>query len=111
GTPPPPGKPWIPRDEYLCDGGDHAEPAHFGGDGGLRGIDPRDAVIQVDDNRRQRILPTNRVCIYAPRFAMVRTSVGPNEDVVVQSPIRSTTVERHVMAEVRQESRRIVQNQ
>ena len=31
GTAPPPGRPWIPRDEYLCDGGDHAEPAHFGG--------------------------------------------------------------------------------
>ena len=54
GTPPPPGKPWIPRDEYLCDGGDHAEPMHFGGDGGLRGIDPRDAAIQFSDDRRPR---------------------------------------------------------
>ena len=111
GTPPPPGKPWIPRDEYLCDGGDHAEPAHFGGDGGLRGIDPRDAVIQFSDDRRPRVLPTNRVCIYAPRFAMVRTGIGPNEDVVVQSPIRATVVERQQMAEVRQESKRFVQNQ
>ena len=42
---------------------------------------------------------------------MVRTSIGPNEDVVVQSPIRTTMVERQLMAEARQESKRLVQNQ
>ena len=26
GTPPPPGRPWLPRDEYLCDGGDQGAP-------------------------------------------------------------------------------------
>ena len=35
GTPPPPGRPWMPRDEFLCDGGDRGEPVHFAGDGGL----------------------------------------------------------------------------
>ena len=74
GNPPPPGRPWLPRDEYLCDGGDRAEPVHFGGDGNLRGIDPRDAVLQFSDGRRPRVLPTNVVCIYAPRFAEVRAS-------------------------------------
>src|SRR5262249_5627145 len=63
GTPPPPGRPWLPKDEYLCDGGDRAEPVHFGGDGSLRGIDPRDAVMQFYDGRRPRALPTNVVCI------------------------------------------------
>src|SRR5512135_3806559 len=91
GTAPPPGRPWVPRDEFLCDGGDHPEPVHFGGDGGLRGIDPRDAVLQFRDDRRPRLLPTNVVCIYAPRGAEIW--------------------ERQATAEARQYARRLVQNQ
>lgn len=111
GTPPPPGRPWVPRDEYLCDGGDHAEAAHFGGDGGLVGIDPRDAVIQFSGNLRQRILPTNLVCVYAPRFAGVRVSVGPNENLGVQRTLRAEKLQIQAALDVRQESRRFVQNQ
>ncbi|WP_406699548.1 hypothetical protein V5E97_11850 [Singulisphaera sp. Ch08] len=110
GTPPPPGRPWIPRDEYLCDGGDHAEPAHFGGDGGLLGIDPRDAVIQFSDTKRPRILPTNMVCVYAPRFAEVRLSVGPNEALAIEGPRRAELVEGQVSLLARQESKRLVKN-
>ena len=87
GTPPPPGRPWLPRDEYLCDGGDQGEPAEVGEGGNIKGIDPRDAVMRFDvgrDDRRQpRVLPTNRVCVYAPRFAEVRISTGTNEAVEV----------------------------
>jgi uncharacterized repeat protein (TIGR01451 family) len=111
GTPPPPGRPWVPRDEYLCDGGDHDEVAHFGGGGGLMGIDPRDAVVQFSDARRPRILPTNMVCLYAPRFAEVRVSVGPNENLIVQRASRAEKIEAQVALDVRQESRRLVQNQ
>lgn len=110
GTPPPPGRPWVPRDEYLCDGGDHAEAAHFGGDGGLAGIDPRDAVIQFSD-RRPRILPTNTVCVYAPRFAEVRVSIGPNENLVVERAARAQKLEAQVALDARQISRRLVWNQ
>jgi len=101
----------MPRDEFLCDGGDHAEVAHFGGDGGLLGIDPRDAVIQFSTDVRPRILPTNLVCVYAPRFAEVRVSVGPNEALTVEGPHRNTKVEGHIALDVRQWSRRLVQNE
>jgi uncharacterized repeat protein (TIGR01451 family) len=111
GNPPPPGRPWLPRDEYLCDGGDQAEPVHFGGDGNLRGIDPRDAVLQFYDGRRPRLLPTNLVCIYAPRFAEVRVSIGPNENLTVEGPVRTEFIERQVTAETRQYARRLVQNE
>jgi uncharacterized repeat protein (TIGR01451 family) len=111
GTPPPPGRPWLPRDEYLCDGGDRAEPAHFNGDGNLRGIDPRDAVMRFSDGRRPRILPTNVVCIYAPRFAEVRVSVGPNENLIVTSAARAELREHEVTAEARQYARRLVKNE
>ena len=80
GTPPPPGRPWLPRDEYLCDGGDRGEPVHFGGDGGLAGLDPRDAVVRFNAGDRPRVLPTNVVCVYAPRFASVRVAVGASEN-------------------------------
>jgi uncharacterized repeat protein (TIGR01451 family) len=111
GNPPPPGRPWLPRDEYLCDGGDRAEPVHFGGDGNLRGIDPRDAVLQFSDGRRPRLLPTNLVCIYAPRFAEVRVSIGPNENLTVERPWRTEFSERQVTAEARQYARRLVQKE
>ncbi len=111
GTPPPPGLAWLPKDEFLCDGGDHHESAHFGGDGGLRGIDPRDAVIQFDDGRRVRMLPTNMVCIYAPRFAEVRTSVGPNETLMVASAYNSKQVVKETSEQARQGPKRLTQNQ
>jgi uncharacterized repeat protein (TIGR01451 family) len=111
GTAPPAGRPWLPKDEYLCDGGDHAEPANFGGDGGLRGIDPRDAVIQFNDGRRPRALPTNVVCVYAPRFAEVRTSVGPNEATLIESVANSKIVEKEASEAVRQGPKRLVQRQ
>lgn len=111
GTAPSPGRPWLPKDEFLCDGGDGGEYAHFGGDGGLRGIGPRDAVVRFNDDRRPRILPTNRVCIYAPRFAAVRSGVGPNEAVTVLPPRGMETTQRQVTAEGRQGPRRMVQNQ
>lgn len=105
-----PGRPWVPRDEFLCDGGDHAEPVHFGGDGGLRGIDPRDAVLRFSDQRRPRLLPTNVVCLYAPRFAEVRVSLGPNEALTVEAPRGAAILERPTTAEARQYARRLVQN-
>jgi uncharacterized repeat protein (TIGR01451 family) len=94
GTPPPAGKRWLPRDEYLCDGGDRDTPLHFGGDGGLKGIDPRDALVLFRDDKRPRVLPTNTVCLYAPRFASVRNSLGANESLSVQILKQSDRIER-----------------
>jgi uncharacterized repeat protein (TIGR01451 family) len=87
---PPPARPALPRDEYLCDGGDRGAPAAAGG-GNARvgGVDPRDTVVGFDIGlsglARPRILPTNIVCVYAPRFAEVRVATGPNQQVDIQS--------------------------
>lgn len=110
GTPPPAGRRWLPRDEFLCDGGDHDVPLHFAGDGGLRGIDPRDALIGFRDTRRSRVLPTNMVCIYAPRFAGVRTSVGPNENTTVDVLKGAEMLQWQVTHEGRQGPRKFTQN-
>ncbi|MDR3634117.1 MAG: DUF11 domain-containing protein, partial [Isosphaeraceae bacterium] len=111
GRAPDPGRVWLPRDDFLCDGGDRREPAQFDGSGGLRGIDPRDAVLQFDDGRRPRVLPTNTVCVYAPRFAEVRMSVGLNEALKVEGPLRTQLNERPADMDIRQRAGRLVQKQ
>jgi uncharacterized repeat protein (TIGR01451 family) len=111
GCAPAAGHVWLPRDEYLCDGGDRATPAHFDGDGALRGIDPRDAVLRFNDGARPRVLPTNIVCVYAPRFAEVRMSVGPNEALTVEAPLRAQINEHPADVAIRQHPIRMTQNQ
>ena len=67
----------YPRDEYLCDGGDRLRPAGVT----LGGVDTEDAVVRYRTSDGElEVLPTNRVCIYAPRFAEVRTFFGVVND-------------------------------
>jgi uncharacterized repeat protein (TIGR01451 family) len=112
---PPAGRPWLPRDEYLCDGGDQGLPATIGGDGNLHGVDPRDAVMRfdvgLDDFRKPRVLPTNRVCVYAPRFAEIRVSTGTNEAIEVHGAAINQKLDTFALAQNRSYSRRLVQNQ
>ena len=78
-TPPAPYCPAevYPRDEYLCDGGDRLRPAGVT----LGGVDTEDAVVRYRASDGElEVLPTNRVCIYAPRFAEVRTFFGVVND-------------------------------
>lgn len=60
-------------DEYLCDGGDRSLPVHY--DQFQRhGLDTEDTVIEFTDHTgKERMRPSNRVCLYAPRFSTVRT--------------------------------------
>ena len=111
GTAPPAGRPWLPRDEYLCDGGDRGEPIHFSGDGGLAGIDPRDAVVRFVADNRPRVLPTNIVCVYAPRFASVRVAVGASETLSAAHLSSALLLERMEMAANRQGTIKLAQQQ
>jgi uncharacterized repeat protein (TIGR01451 family) len=152
GTPPPVERPWVPADEYLCDGGDHGTPAHFAGDGSLRGIDPRDAMIQFrrptmaqlqpeferlkgalerkeisretyeietrrltrstqEGENRPRVLPTNMVCIYAPRFAVVRGILGSSAAIAIDVARGHEILQKGVMDVGRAEPIRLTQNE
>jgi len=74
-----------PSDEYLCDGGDFGSPAGVRADWKIEGLEPEDAVSHYDtDDGRVLVTPSNRVCIYAPRFAAVRrvVQVAENEQPV-----------------------------
>ncbi|MEN6458609.1 MAG: DUF11 domain-containing protein [Thermoguttaceae bacterium] len=74
----PPGirKPW-PRDEYLCDGGDEGRPAMVSGRGEVGGVEMEDTVAAYKTlDGRTVVEPSNRVCVYSPRFGAVRQVVG-----------------------------------
>jgi uncharacterized repeat protein (TIGR01451 family) len=67
-----------PPDEYLCDGGDYVTPAGVQADWTIKGLEQEDAISHYDTiDGRTIVAPSNRVCIYAPRFAAVRRVVQP----------------------------------
>jgi len=112
---PPPARPSLPRDEYLCDGGDRGTPAAPAGFGRISGIEPRDAVVRFDIGvkgaTQARVLPTNVVCVYAPRFAEVRVSAGTNQNIDIQTTKSDKTIDKVARTEASTASRRLVQNQ
>jgi uncharacterized repeat protein (TIGR01451 family) len=64
--------PW-PTDEYLCDGGDNDAHVRVQSDWSTTGVDIEDTVAHYDTlDGRIIVEPSNRVCIYAPRFSAVR---------------------------------------
>jgi len=67
-----------PGDEYLCDGGDFGLPAAVRADWSVDGLEQEDAIAHYDTlDGRVVVTPSNRVCIYAPRFAAVRRVENP----------------------------------
>jgi uncharacterized repeat protein (TIGR01451 family) len=74
----PPGisGPW-PKDEYICDGGDHGRGLQIDSDWTVRGLQQEDTIAHYDTlDGRTIVEPSNKVCIYAPRFGSVRKVVG-----------------------------------
>ncbi len=71
-------------DEYLFDGGDRGYPVHYDRDFML-GVDAEDTIAEYrDDKGRRHVKASNRVAIYAPRFAGLRSVSGMREDFNVQ---------------------------
>ena len=104
----------LPRDEFLCDGGDRGIPVSVAPEGGLGGVEPRDAAVRFDiglrDQVQPRVLPTNVVCIYAPRFAEVRVATGANQTIDVQHLRTDIRVAKTESASLAAGSRRLAQN-
>ena len=69
--------PW-PHDEYICDGGDLNEDANIKKDLTVIGVDQEDTIAHYKTlDGRKEITQSNKVCIYAPRFAAVRHVTVP----------------------------------
>ncbi len=111
----PGARPVLPRDEYLCDGGDAGVKAGVGLGGALHGVEPRDALVRfdvgVDAYPDPKILPTNRVCIYAPRFAEVRLATGVNENVEIHGLRLNELTQAPIQTEKIDDVRRLVKNE
>ena len=74
----PPGlpRPW-PADEWVIDGGDRARKVNVAQDWSVHGLDEEDTVVHFDTLDGDLIVqPSNRVAVYAPRFAAVRRVDG-----------------------------------
>ncbi|WP_153556992.1 DUF11 domain-containing protein [Roseimaritima sediminicola] len=69
--------PWnqtgVDPQEFLCDGGDYRDDAHVRRDDAIVGVDLEDTVVKYTTEAGDiHVQPSNRVCLYAPRFAAVR---------------------------------------
>ncbi len=69
------------RDEFLFDGGDKNFHVTVDPDWNLSGLDVEDTVAAFDTiNGKRKVVASNRVAIYAPRFAAVRKIAGLSID-------------------------------
>lgn len=76
-------------DEYICDGGDRAHPVHYFANE-MQGLDTEDTVAEFQDHEGENhVQPSNRVCIYAPRFGTVEVISGPKMDIKIDSAINA----------------------
>ncbi|MGV3483143.1 MAG: DUF11 domain-containing protein [Planctomycetaceae bacterium] len=67
----------IDPNEYLCDGGDHPPAARARAGDQIIGVDLEDTVVRYTTEAGDvHVQPSNRVCVYAPRFAAVRKVTG-----------------------------------
>jgi uncharacterized repeat protein (TIGR01451 family) len=70
---------WDPThypDEYLCDGGDRGAPFHYEGRA-LGGLDTEDTIGEAFDiTGKRQVVPSSKVCLYAPRFGAIRSISG-----------------------------------
>lgn len=71
-------------DEYISDGGDRGLPFHYENNQ-YAGFESEDTVAEFEDHTGESsVKVTNRVSIYSPRFAAVRTVSLPSEGTVAQ---------------------------
>jgi uncharacterized repeat protein (TIGR01451 family) len=92
----------FPPDEYIFDGGDRDLPVAVNADLSVRGLDQDDTVVHYDTVEGETIVkPSNRVCIYAPRFASVRRTYGVDIQEQRQKMLVIDKPERIVSQELR----------
>lgn len=79
--------PRITHEECLPDGGDVGPRIGIGPDGKLGGFNASDAAIEfTDDTGKRKVSISNRVCILAPRFAVLRQEIAPVGHLMVRMP-------------------------
>ncbi len=81
--------PW-PRDEYLFDGGDDRSPVRVSPDFTVHGLEMEDTIAHYDQlDGRTCVSPSNKVCLYAPRFMAVRSVTGLVQEEQIEQPFNA----------------------
>lgn len=93
-------KPW-PADEYICDGGDAGDNARVKYNWDVVGLEAEDTIAHFDTvDGKTEVVASNKVCIYAPRFAAVRRVINP---VLYEGHERMAGVEKPTKLNLHQE--------
>jgi hypothetical protein len=67
----------VPREEFVCNGGDQNVEVQVKQDWTIQGLHDGDTVVHYDTlDGKTVVQPSNEVCLYAPRFAAVRKTYG-----------------------------------
>ncbi len=106
-TPPGIVPPW-PTDEYLCDGGEAGPPIRPAPNGQVVGLEMQDTVARYKTlDGGISVEPSNKVCLYSPRFESVRQVVDVEID---QQRNRATGVNEPIKPMVPRTSELVVLN-
>jgi uncharacterized repeat protein (TIGR01451 family) len=90
--------PGSPHEEFVCDGGDRGFKAGIGPDGRAANVEPEDTVAEwVDAQGRKHLTCSNRVCLLAPRFAILRSELPLAKTESVTHPGSTRLVEAGVL--------------
>jgi uncharacterized repeat protein (TIGR01451 family) len=97
-------------EECVCDGGDHGLPAGIGPDGRLHGLDPADTVAEYADSKgRRHVAVSNCVCLFAPRYGVIRMELTLAAHHAVTVPVATEAVQEQILLEGRLQSREKLQ--
>ena len=84
--------PKKPLEEILPDGGDVGARVGIDPEGKLGGLDPTDTAAEYRyGNSPRRVTISNRVCLFAPRFAVLRQESQPAAEAAAVVPARADT--------------------
>ena len=93
----------IDPNEYLCDGGDNTPFARARAGDKIVGVDLEDTVVRYTTEAGDvHVQPSNRVCLYAPRFAAVRKVTGAESGELAVGAIGILRPEGPVRAQLNQ---------
>jgi uncharacterized repeat protein (TIGR01451 family) len=77
--------PQYRRDEFICDGDDGDLKVTLDAERNVHGLDIEETVAHFDSRQNGTlIVPSNRICIYAPRFAAIRRILDAGSTQVMQ---------------------------
>lgn len=67
----------VDGQEFICDGGDQDPRAMLRQNDSIAGLEPQDTIVHYTTEAGDiEIVPSNRICLYAPRFGAVRKITG-----------------------------------